>query len=98
MKSRELGRQQDKLIASIDSTVAFQTEEAEKSDLYQADLSKAEHGLTNTENSLSLALSDKTSVESKIDNLELKASLIETNRGRVNSATTELQQYRVERG
>ena len=92
MKSRELGRQQDKLIASIDSTVAFQTEEAEKSDLYQADLSKAEHGLTNTENSLSLALSDKTSVESKIDKLELKASLIETNRGRVNSATTELQQ------
>ena len=92
MKSRELGRQQDKLIASIDSTVAFQTEEVEKSELYQADLSKAEHGLTNTENSLSLALSDKTSVESKIDKLKLKASLIETNRGRVNSASTELQQ------
>ena len=91
-KSRELGAQQDKLIASIDSTVAFQSEEVEKRGLYQADLSQAEDSLANAENSLSLALSEKTAVNSKIDKLKLTESLIETNRGRVNSAKTELQQ------
>ena len=91
-KSRELGGQQDKLIASIDSTVAFQSEEVEKRGLYQADLSQAEDSLANAENSLSLALSEKTAVNSKIDKLKLTESLIETNRGRVNSAKTELQQ------
>ena len=91
-KSRELGGQQDKLIASIDSTVAFQSEEVEKRGLYQADLSQAEDSLANAENSLSLALSEKTAVSSKIDKLKLTESLIETNRARVNSAKTEIQQ------
>jgi len=91
-KSREFAREQDRLIASIDSTVAFQSEEVDKRGLYQADLSKAEDNLANTENSLRLALSEKSVIESKIDKLKLTESLIETNRSRANSAKTELQQ------
>lgn len=91
-KSRELGREQDKLIVSIDSTVAFQSEEVGKRSLYQADLSKAEDNLANAENFLRRALSEKSVIESKVDKLKLTESLIETNRRRINSAKTELQQ------
>ena len=91
-KSREFAREQDRLIASIDSTMAFQSEEVNKRGLYENELSGAEHKLANAETSLHTALSEKAVIQSKIDKLKLTESLIETNRDRVSSATAELKQ------
>ena len=95
VKSRELAREQDKLIASIDSTVAFQSEELEKKGVYETDLSSAQNKLNSLEKSLRLALSEKSVIESKIDKLKLTETTIESNRGRINSAKAELQQLQL---
>lgn len=95
LKARELGRDQDKLITSIDSNVAFHAEELEKRDLYQSNLSSAQSNLSDLEKSMQIALSEKSFIESKIDKLKLTESMIDASRNRVKSAKAELQQLQM---
>ena len=93
-KSRELCRERDRSIASIDAALTFQSEEVDKKDLYKEDLKKIEGRLLDQETRLRTAVAEHSSLDSKIKALNSTQALLDSAQTRIKSADLEIEQIK----